>query len=116
MSLPEDPAGRNWPGAVLEVVYALPGVQRVVELQFAEGMTAIQAIEAAGLLQEFPELASRTLTLGIFGRVVPSTQLLRPGDRVEIYRPLRADPREARRRLAAAGRTMGRAASGSSDE
>ena len=92
----------------VEVVYALPGRQRVVAVDFTEGMTAMQAIERAGILRDCPELAGCRLDLGIFGRVVPAGQPLRSGDRVEIYRPLRADPRETRRRLAASGRTMGR--------
>jgi putative ubiquitin-RnfH superfamily antitoxin RatB of RatAB toxin-antitoxin module len=92
----------------VEVVYALPGRQRVVAVDFAEGMTAMQAIERAGLLSDCPELAGHRLDVGIFGRVVTAGQPLRAGDRVEIYRPLKADPRETRRRLAASGRTMGR--------
>jgi len=94
----------------VEVVYAPPGSQRVVEVEFAEGLTALQAVERAGLLRDCPELSGRRLDLGIFGRVVPEAHLLLAGDRVEVYRPLKADPRETRRRLAAAGRTMGRPA------
>jgi putative ubiquitin-RnfH superfamily antitoxin RatB of RatAB toxin-antitoxin module len=91
----------------VEVVYALRDRQRVIQVRFAEGMTAIEAIEASGLLKDFPELAGRGLDLGVYGRVVQSTHLLRPGDRVEIYRRLAANPREARRQLAAQGRTGG---------
>jgi hypothetical protein len=85
----------------VEVVYALRDRQRVIQVRFAEGMTAIEAIEASGLLKDFPELAGSGLDLGVYGRVVQSAHLLRPGDRVEIYRRLTADPREARRQLAA---------------
>jgi hypothetical protein len=92
----------------VEVAYALPGNQRVVEIEFAEGLTARQAIERAGLLRDCPELVGRRLDLGVFGRVVPETHVLRPGDRVEVYRRLKADPRETRRRLAEAGRAAGR--------
>jgi uncharacterized protein len=92
--------------ATVEVAYALRDVQRVVTVAFNEGMTALQAIERTPLIREFPELSGRTLDLGIHGRVVQASQLLRPGDRVEIYRPLTADPRQTRRRLAASGRTM----------
>ena len=67
-------------------------------------MTAIEAVEASGLLTVCPELAGSTLDMGIFGRVVQRTHELRPGDRVEIYRRLTAEPREARRRLAAQGK------------
>jgi len=93
--------------AGVEVVYALPDRQRVTRVRFEEGMTAIRAVEESGLLNDFPELAGRGLDLGIFGRVVQESHALRPGDRVEIYRPLTADPREARRQLAAQGRTRG---------
>jgi len=91
-----------------EVVYATPSRQRVVAVPLAAGMTAMDAVTASGLLEEFPELAGRRLDLGVFGQVVPASRLLADGDRVEIYRPLKADPREMRRRLAAQGLTMGR--------
>jgi putative ubiquitin-RnfH superfamily antitoxin RatB of RatAB toxin-antitoxin module len=95
---------------VIEVVYALQDKQRVVTVGFVDGLTAAVAIELSGLAREFPELAADLPALGIYGRVVPPDHSLRPGDRVEIYRPLKADPRETRRRRAAAGNTMGRPA------
>lgn len=64
-------------------------------------MSAEQAVRASGLLEEFPELAGQALALGVFGRTVDGRHVLRAGDRVEIYRPLKIDPREARRRAAA---------------
>jgi putative ubiquitin-RnfH superfamily antitoxin RatB of RatAB toxin-antitoxin module len=91
--------------AAVEVVYALRDQQRVVRVQFAEGMTAIQAVEASEMLADFPDLSAGRLDLGVYGRVVQQIHVLRPGDRVEIYRRLTADPREARRRLAARGET-----------
>ena len=90
--------------ATVEVAYALPGRQRVVQLPLRDGMTALDAVQAAGLEREFPEIAGRDLVLGIYGRRVESTQVLRSGDRIEIYRPLRFDPREARRKAAQAVR------------
>lgn len=96
----------------VEVAYALPVQQWVVEVPYEDGLTARQAVERSGLLQERQELSSRDLDLGVFGRPVHAGQPLRPGDRVEIYRPLKADPRETRRRLAAAGGTMGRPPAG----
>lgn len=98
---------------MVEVAYALPDRQSVARVELTDGLTALGAVEASGLLRSHEELRGRPLDLGIFGRPVPPTELLRDGDRVEIYRPLLADPREARRKLAAQGRTMGRAASGS---
>jgi len=88
----------------VEVAYALPGRQRVVQLPLRDGMTALDAVQAAGLEREFPEIAGRDLVLGIYGRRVEATQMLRNGDRVEIYRPLKFDPREARRKAAQAVR------------
>ena len=90
--------------ATVEVVYALPDRQRVVRLPLRDGMTAMEAVQAAGLEREFPELAVRDLVLGIYGRRVEATQALRSGDRVEIYRPLKFDPRDARRKAAQAVR------------
>ncbi|MCU0255422.1 MAG: RnfH family protein [Vicinamibacterales bacterium] len=81
----------------IEVVHARPERQRVVVLPLAEGMTAMQAVLASGLLEEFA-LDPAGLALGVYGRRVDGSQALRAGDRVEIYRPLAADPREARRR------------------
>ena len=92
------------PEATVEVVYALPERQRVVQLPLRDGMTALEAVQAAGLEREFPELAGRDLEIGIYGRRVEATQVLSNGDRVEIYRPLKFDPREARRKAAQAVR------------
>jgi putative ubiquitin-RnfH superfamily antitoxin RatB of RatAB toxin-antitoxin module len=88
----------------VEVVYALPDRQRVVQLPLRDGMTALEAVQAAGLEREFPEIVGHGLVLGIYGRRVEATQVLRSGDRVEIYRPLKFDPRDARRRAAQAVR------------
>ena len=85
----------------VEVVYALPERQRLITLAYAAGMTAGDAVRTSRIATEFPELAARPLTLGIYGVVVAESRPLRPGDRVEIYRELAVDPREARRRRAA---------------
>jgi putative ubiquitin-RnfH superfamily antitoxin RatB of RatAB toxin-antitoxin module len=91
----------------IEVACALPDRQRVVRIALpAAGLTAGEAVALSGLLQEFPEIASRPVTLGIYGVVCDASRVLRPGDRVEIYRPLRNDPRAARR--ARAGRPAAR--------
>jgi putative ubiquitin-RnfH superfamily antitoxin RatB of RatAB toxin-antitoxin module len=92
------------PEPAVEVVYALPQRQRVVSVPLREGMTAEQAVQASAILADFPELAEQPLLLGIYGRRVEGTERLRDGDRVEIYRPLKFDPREARRRAAQAAR------------
>jgi putative ubiquitin-RnfH superfamily antitoxin RatB of RatAB toxin-antitoxin module len=94
------------PEPTVEVVYALPKRQRVVQLALRAGMTADEAVRDSGLAGEFPELGTRPLLLGIFGRRVDGTQPLRDGDRVEIYRELKFDPREARRRAAQGARSV----------
>ena len=87
----------------VEVVYALPERQHLVELDLPpDGLTARQAVERSGLLQALPELATQTLVLGVFGEVCEDSRPLRDGDRVEIYRPLKHDPRTMRRERAAA--------------
>jgi putative ubiquitin-RnfH superfamily antitoxin RatB of RatAB toxin-antitoxin module len=85
----------------IEVVYALPERQRVISLELVEGMTVADAVRLSRISAEFPELATGRLKLGIYGEVVTETRRLEPGDRVEIYRDLAVDPREARRRRAA---------------
>jgi len=96
------------PEPAVEVVYALPDRQRVVNVPLADGMTAEQAVQASAILAEFPELAAKERILGIYGRRIEGTQQLRDGDRVEIYRPLKFDPRDARRRAAQAERPVKR--------
>ena len=82
------------------VVYATPGQQEVVTLQLASGCSVEQALLASGLPERHGEreLDGR---VGIFGKPVGMETPLSDGDRIEIYRPLRVDPRESRRRRAA---------------
>ena len=80
----------------IEVVYALPDRVVVVPLRLPPGSTAADALQASGLLQEVPGAHS----IGIYGRLVDPGEALADGDRVEIYRPLVLDPKEARRRRA----------------
>lgn len=96
----------------IEVAYAKPGEQVVLALTVAAGTTAREAVELSGILERFPEISLADNDLGIFGSVVSPDRVLKRGDRVEIYRPLQVDPREARRQLAAAGLTMGKRAPG----
>jgi putative ubiquitin-RnfH superfamily antitoxin RatB of RatAB toxin-antitoxin module len=91
----------------VEVVYAMPDEQRYVTLEYSHGLTARAAVEASGLLDSFPEIASRPLVLGIFGEAVDANHPLSPGDRVEISRPLLRDPRMLRRELLKQGHVMG---------
>ena len=84
----------------VELVYALRDEQRVIELMLAPGTTAAEAIRLSGLLERYREIDVGTARIGIHGRVVQGDTILNEGDRIEIYRPLRADPKLARRRRA----------------
>lgn len=84
----------------VEVVYALRDRQVLLTLEVEPGTTARVAVERSGILQRHPEVDLARTRLGVFGRVVSSGTPLRDGDRVEIYRPLIANPRQARRERA----------------
>lgn len=82
----------------VEVVYALPGGEDAVVLELPAGSTAADAVRAGGLLARHPDIDLGRQKLGIYGRVVRPGLRLADGDRVEIYRPLAVEPKEARRR------------------
>jgi len=82
----------------VEVVYALPDVQHRLHLELLEGATVRTALDAVRRIPPFDTLAIMEQTVGIFGRIVDLDETLGPDDRVEIYRPLELDPKEARRR------------------
>jgi hypothetical protein len=86
-----------------EVVYALPAVQRRYAVRLREEATVRDAIEASGVLIEFADIDLAAARVGIFGRIVDLHRAVVAGDRIEIYRPLTADPKEARRRRARGG-------------
>ena len=90
------------------VLYALPECQVTVAVDLRHAATAADAVRASGLLERFSLDWNEASPLGLYGQVIESSRRLAPGDRIEILRPLRHDPREIRRRLAAEGRTMGR--------
>jgi putative ubiquitin-RnfH superfamily antitoxin RatB of RatAB toxin-antitoxin module len=81
----------------VEVVYALPEQQLRVTLQVPRGTTVGEAIKMSELPMTYPEIDMARCKLGIFGKLVAADTVLNSGDRVEIYRPLAADPKEARR-------------------
>ena len=85
----------------IEVVYALRDAQEVVALELPEGATLRAAIEASGLARRHRGIDPRRARAGIFGKQLPLDARLCDGDRVEIYRPLAADPKQARRQRAA---------------
>ena len=80
-----------------EVVYARPQEQLVIGVELPAGATAGDALRASRLLETCGEIDSAAVVLGVFGKQVAADHVLRDGDRVEIYRPLKADPRIARR-------------------
>ncbi|WP_236191653.1 RnfH family protein [Pseudomonas paraglycinae] len=87
----------------IEVVYAAVDRQVLRVTSVAEGTTVRAALMASGIDAEFPELDLKSCPLGIFGKVIadPDTRQVQEGDRIEIYRPLLADPKEVRRLRAA---------------
>ena len=94
----------------VEIVFALPEKQLLVPLTMQEGATVADAIDASALESNFPEFDLAQCAVGIWGQLAERDRVLANGDRVELYRTLQMDPREARRRLAAAGKTMRRSA------
>jgi putative ubiquitin-RnfH superfamily antitoxin RatB of RatAB toxin-antitoxin module len=90
----------------VEVIYALAERQEIARLKLAAGTTVQQAIEASGLLQKFPEIDLTKNKLGIYAKLAKPDTVLRNRDRVEIYRPLIADPKEVRKQRAAEGKVM----------
>jgi hypothetical protein len=88
------------PALRVEVVYALPSGEDAVTLALAAGATAWEAVRASGVLGRHPEIDPGQQAVGIHGRRVAPQTRLRDGDRVEIYRPLIVDAKEARRRRA----------------
>lgn len=98
----------------VEVAYALPQEQLIVPLEVPPGTTLKQAIDRSGILQRFPDIDLGRQKVGIFGKLKKLDQPLRDGDRVEIYRPLIADPKQVRKQRAAEGKRMKKGTSPSS--
>lgn len=91
---------------MIEVAYGHADEQKLLSLEVEEGTTIEQAIEQSGILQAFPEIDLANSKVGIFGKMAAKKQVLREKDRVEIYRPLIADPKEVRKKRAAEGKRM----------
>jgi uncharacterized protein len=87
----------------VEVAYALPTEQKIIALQVEEGTTAYDAVVRSRIAELYKQIDINSDTMGIFSRAIkdPKAEVLRDGDRVEIYRPLIADPKEVRARRAA---------------
>jgi uncharacterized protein len=86
------------PRIPVEIVFAQPQRARILTLSLEPGATVADALKRAGGSAEFAGLNLSDAPVGIFGRIVSREQLLKPGDRLEIYRPLAADPKTARRK------------------
>lgn len=82
------------------VAAALPGVQEVVEVELAEGATVAEALACSRLEERFPAIDFAAARVGIWSRPCSRDTVLREGDRVEVYRELRADPKQMRRKRA----------------
>lgn len=82
----------------VEVAFARPDKQEIITLSVEEGTTAVEAVRRSGIIAVFPEIDPDKNNMGIFGKAIknPATHELRDGDRVEVYRPLKIDPRQAR--------------------
>lgn len=91
----------------VEVAYALPTKQKIIALQVAPGTTALEAVKQSGIEREFPGIDIENAKMGLFGQALGTKgmkkapeHVLLEGDRVEVYRPLTADPKEVRRKRA----------------
>jgi len=90
----------------IEVVYALPHEQTLFKLQVPPNTTVVEAIRLSGVLETYPEIDLGKSKIGIFGKLTQADAVLRDKDRIEIYRPLLADPKEVRRKRAEEGKAM----------
>jgi len=103
------PASDEEAGIRIELVFATTEKQTLLSVVVPEGCTAANAVTGSTLTKEFPNVDFSNCPIGVWGRPVSADYRLVAGDRLEIYRPLRHDPREARRELATQGRSMGQA-------
>jgi hypothetical protein len=91
---------------LIEVAYATPQKQLILECEVESDTTARDAVRLSGIDQHFPQIDPEICELGVFGKAVADDYELTDGDRIEIYRPLIADPKEIRRQRAAQGLKM----------
>lgn len=82
----------------VEVAYARPDKQQIVTVAVPQGATALEAVRLSKINEIFPEIDPENIDMGVFGKVLkqPAEHTLREGDRVELYRPLKIDPKQAR--------------------
>lgn len=91
---------------LIEVAYATPEKQIILECRIDPGTSARDAVRESGIDRHFPEIDLESCDLGVFGKAIAADYELEDGDRIEIYRPLIADPKEIRRQRAAQGLKM----------
>lgn len=96
----------------VEVVFGRQDDQALLSVEGDKGMTVREAVERSGILKRFPEIDLDVNKVGIFGKISSLDQPLNAGDRVEIYRPLIADPKAQRKKRAAEGKVMRKGAGG----
>jgi putative ubiquitin-RnfH superfamily antitoxin RatB of RatAB toxin-antitoxin module len=90
----------------IEVSYALPDKQVILTLDVDKQLSIEDIIKKSGILEQFPEIDLSQNKVGVFGKLKKLTNALREGDRIEIYRPLIADPKKIRKERAASGKLM----------
>lgn len=90
----------------VEVAYATPDEQLILPLDVAPGSSVEEIIRRSGILERFPEIDLAVAKVGVFGKLTQLKATINAGDRIEIYRPLIADPKEARKKRAAEGKVM----------
>lgn len=92
----------------IEVAYATPAEQAILTVEVDVGATAEEAVRESDITKRFPEIDLDNLKLGVFGKAVKLNHVLKAGDRVEIYRPLIADPKAVRKAKAKTGDAIGK--------
>jgi putative ubiquitin-RnfH superfamily antitoxin RatB of RatAB toxin-antitoxin module len=92
--------------SLIEIAYATPHKQLILEHEVEAGSLAREAVRSCGIDQHFPEIDLEVCDIGVYGKAVADDYQLNDGDRIEIYRPLIADPKEVRRQRAARGLKM----------
>jgi putative ubiquitin-RnfH superfamily antitoxin RatB of RatAB toxin-antitoxin module len=90
----------------IELVYALPQEQALLKFNVPAGTTLGDAVRLSGILEKYPEIDPAKAKYGIFGKLSKADVVMRERDRIEIYRPLIADPKEVRRKRAEEGKVM----------
>ncbi len=90
----------------IQIAFALPSETTLIDLSVGAGATVREAIERSGILARHPEIDLASNKVGVFGKLVKLDTGLHDRDRIEIYRPLLADPKEIRRQRAAEGKVM----------